>query len=88
VIVPGAPQKRPPGPRFRFTEYCAGRFPDFQKQFRQSIPLADQGQIASMPYFAVMIDYGRGGREAVVDPEITRREVVSRIAFERDGQSR
>lgn len=41
-----------------------------------------------MPYFAVMIDYGRGGREAVVDPEITRREVVSRIAFERDGQSR
>jgi hypothetical protein len=31
-----------------------------------------------MQYFVVMIDYG--GREAVVDPEITRREVVSRIA--------
>jgi hypothetical protein len=26
-----------------------------------------------------MIDYGRRGREAIVDPEITRREVVSRI---------
>jgi hypothetical protein len=32
-----------------------------------------------MQYFVVMIDYGRRGREAVVDPEITRREVVSRI---------
>jgi len=26
-----------------------------------------------------MIDYGRRGREAVVDPEITRREVISRV---------
>jgi hypothetical protein len=25
-----------------------------------------------MQYFVVMIDYGRRGREAVVDPEITR----------------
>jgi hypothetical protein len=33
-----------------------------------------------MQYFVVMIDYGRRGREAVVDPEITRREVLSRIA--------
>jgi hypothetical protein len=33
-----------------------------------------------MPYFVVMIDYGRRGREAIVDPEITRREVISRIA--------
>jgi len=32
-----------------------------------------------MQYFAVMIDYGRRGREAIVDPEITRREVISRI---------
>ena len=32
-----------------------------------------------MQYFAVMIDYGRRGREAIVDPEVTRREVVSRI---------
>jgi len=30
-------------------------------------------------YFVVMIDYGRKGREAIVDPEITRREVVARI---------
>jgi hypothetical protein len=36
-------------------------------------------QIASMQYFVVMIDYGRSGREAIVDPEITRREVISRI---------
>ena len=40
----------------------------------------DEGQIASMQYFVVMIDYGRRGREAIVDPEITRREVISRIA--------
>jgi hypothetical protein len=40
----------------------------------------DEGQITSMQYFVVMIDYGRRGREAVVDPEITRREVVARIA--------
>jgi hypothetical protein len=36
--------------------------------------------IDSMQYFVVMIDYGRRGREAIVDPEITRREVISRIA--------
>ena len=33
-----------------------------------------------MQYFVVMIDYGRHGREAVVDPEVTRREVIARIA--------
>jgi hypothetical protein len=33
-----------------------------------------------LQYFVVMIDYGRRGREAIVDPEVTRREVVSRIA--------
>ena len=32
-----------------------------------------------MRYFVVMVDYGRRGREAVVDPEVTRREVVSRV---------
>jgi hypothetical protein len=32
-----------------------------------------------MQYYVVMIDYGRRGREAIVDPEITRREVVSRV---------
>jgi hypothetical protein len=34
-----------------------------------------------MQYFVVMIDYGRRGREAVVDPEIRKREVISRVAF-------
>jgi hypothetical protein len=32
-----------------------------------------------MQYFVVMVDYGRRGREAIVDPEITRREVISRV---------
>lgn len=36
-------------------------------------------------YFVVMIDYGRRGREAIVDPEITRREVIDRI---RSGEYR
>jgi hypothetical protein len=36
-------------------------------------------QTHRMQYFVVMIDYGRRGREAIVDPEITRREVISRI---------
>ena len=36
-------------------------------------------QIAHMQYFVVMIDYGRRGREAIVDPEITRREVIARV---------
>jgi len=30
-------------------------------------------------YFVVMIDYGRKGREAIVDPEITRRGVIARL---------
>src|SRR5438477_12286963 len=37
-------------------------------------------RLPGMQYFVVMIDYGRPGRAAIVDPEITRREVVSRIA--------
>lgn len=32
-----------------------------------------------MEYFVVMIDYGRKGREAIVDPEMTRSNVVDRI---------
>jgi len=32
-----------------------------------------------MNYYVVMIDYGRRGREAIVDPEITRRQIVDRI---------
>jgi len=34
---------------------------------------------SSMQYFVVMIEYGRRGREAIVDPEMTRREVVARV---------
>ena len=34
---------------------------------------------SAMQYFVVMIDYGRRGREAIVDPEITRREVIARV---------
>ena len=30
-------------------------------------------------YYVVMIDYGRKGREAIVDPEITYRGVVDRV---------
>lgn len=30
-------------------------------------------------YFVVMIDHGRKGREAVVDPELTRRNIVERV---------
>ena len=43
------------------------------------MPLRACGRPA-MQYFVVMIDYGRRGREAIVDPEITRREVISRVA--------
>ena len=44
------------------------------------IPPPDfQGRSTRMQYFVVMIDYGRRGREAIVDPEVTRREVISRI---------
>ena len=35
---------------------------------------------STMQYFVVMIDYGRRGREAIVDPEITRREVIARVS--------
>ena len=30
-------------------------------------------------YYVVMLDLGRSGFEAVVQPEITRREVISRL---------
>jgi hypothetical protein len=31
-------------------------------------------------YFVVMIDFGRKGREAIVDPELTYQNVVGRVA--------
>jgi hypothetical protein len=30
-------------------------------------------------YFVVMVDYGKRGQEAIVDPEVTRREVIARL---------
>jgi hypothetical protein len=36
-------------------------------------------------YYVVMCDLGRRGREAVVDPELTRREVVDRIRTKQYG---
>lgn len=30
-------------------------------------------------YFVVMVDYGRRGLEAIVDPEITERGVIARL---------
>jgi hypothetical protein len=45
------------------------------------MPADSQGTIfPSMQYFVVMIDFGRRGREAIVDPELTRRDVVARVA--------
>lgn len=38
-----------------------------------------QNERTSHNYFVVMQDYGKRGLEAIVDPEITSREVVSRI---------
>jgi hypothetical protein len=34
----------------------------------------------SHSYFVVMVDYGRRGQEAIVDPEVTRSGVISRLA--------
>lgn len=36
--------------------------------------------ITNQTYYVVMIDYGKRGLEAIVDPEITRRGVVARIS--------
>jgi hypothetical protein len=53
--------------------------PIFRNTGDTGTPRFGAEQSAAMQYFVVMIDYGRRGREAIVDPEITRREVVSRI---------
>lgn len=37
-------------------------------------------------YYVVMVDHGRRGRESVVDPELTRREIVDRIRTKQYGQ--
>jgi hypothetical protein len=44
--------------------------------------ICDEMGAAATPrydYFVVCIDYGRKGREAVVDPDLTRAAVVDRI---------
>ena len=33
----------------------------------------------SHSYFVVMVDYGKRGREAIVDPELTRRDIVANL---------
>lgn len=35
--------------------------------------------MAQPSYFVVMVDYGSKGREAIVDPEVTRRGIIARI---------
>jgi hypothetical protein len=65
-------------PFFRIIDLTIFRFSENTDTIRFQHP--GPGQIVNMQYFVVMIDYGRRGREAIVDPEITRREVISRIA--------
>jgi len=61
-----------------FPNFTIDYFPIFRNT--AGVGSSHPHQIASMQYFVVMIDYGRRGREAIVDPEITRREVISRVA--------
>ena len=60
----------------------------------RSLVCANLDQMPSSPvaktfdYYVVMLNYGPRGQEAVVDPEITRREVISRIlTFEYDPEA-
>jgi hypothetical protein len=76
----GAPQGFMAGARFSvFPNYALDLFLIFRNTGRES-PSFASGAWSAMQYFVVMIDYGRRGREAIVDPEVTRREVVSRVA--------
>src|SRR2546430_2129710 len=63
-----------------FGEEAAVR-PKTGGRYLKTIARATRAQIASMHFLVVMIDDGRGGREAIVDPEITRREVISGVAW-------
>ena len=62
-----------------FPNFGLDRLPLFSEILALGSSIRTEAQIASMQYFVVMIDYGRRGREAIVDPEITRREVISRV---------
>jgi hypothetical protein len=42
--------------------------------------------IPSVDYFVVMQDHGRRGRESIVDPELTRTNIVENIRTKQYGQ--
>jgi hypothetical protein len=65
---------------FRLSEIDLAKFLIFRNTGTSLKTDSIRGALTRMQYFVVMIDYGRRGREAIVDPEITRREVISRIA--------
>jgi hypothetical protein len=66
---------------FCFSEFSLDLFLIFRNTGpHPQAPFRGTEGAAPLLYFVVMIDYGRRGREAVVDPEITRREVISRVA--------
>jgi hypothetical protein len=53
----------------------------FSEMMTSSVPAhGEEVRLPACSISSCMIDYGRRGREAIVDPEITRREVISRIA--------
>src|SRR5258707_14798165 len=47
---------------------------------REPMPRSRAQEYPFMQYFVVMIDYGRRGREAIVDPENPRRDVIAGVA--------
>jgi len=63
-----------------FPKHSFDRFLIFRNIARLKSQPSKREHGRRMQYFVVMIDYGRRGREAIVDPEVTRREVVSRVA--------
>jgi hypothetical protein len=65
---------------FRLSEIDLAKFLIFGNNGTSLKTDSIRGALTRMQYFVVMIDYGRRGREAIVDPEITRREVISRLA--------
>jgi hypothetical protein len=79
--IPGSRYARPgmTASNFGYSEIYVARLPNIRNNGSHQENTARSAG-ARMQYFVVMIDYGRRGREAIVDPEITRREVVSRIA--------
>jgi hypothetical protein len=85
-MIRGGIAQKPPtrNPTSDFPYFILDLIPiigNYGRGFREGFRFTPAGrQDVAMQYFVVMIDYGRRGREAVVDPEITRREVISRVA--------